>query len=62
MSWMILWFDEGGIYNVLYCIKVKEKHYIQYYLDDNISEVLKPMHKVFFNTSVGDLYYHDERV
>ena len=58
----MLWFDEGVISNVLYFIKFREKHYIQYYHDKGISEFLKLIHKVFFNTSVGDLYYHDERV
>ena len=57
----MVWFDEGGMSNILYFIRFKDKHNVRYYCDEYISEVLKPTHKVFLNTSVGGIYYHDAR-
>ena len=51
----MLWFDEVGIYNILYFSKIKEKHDVRYYHDENIFAVLKPMHEVLFNTRVGGI-------
>ena len=51
----MLWFDEVGIYNILYFSKIKEKHDVRYYRDENIFAVLKPMHEVLFNTRVGGI-------
>ena len=55
----MVWFDEGGISNILYFSNFKDKHNVRYYCDEDIYEFLKPTHKVFLNTSVGGLYYHD---
>ena len=49
----MLWFDEVGIYNILYFSKIKEKHAVRFYHDENICAVLKPLHEVLFNPRVG---------
>ena len=43
----MLWFDEVGIYNILYFSKIKEKHDVRYYHDENIFAVLIVTHIVF---------------
>ena len=49
----MLWFDEVGISNIIYFSKIKEKHNVWYYHNEDIFAVLKPMHEVIFNPRVG---------
>ena len=49
----MLWFDEVGISNILSFIKVKEKHGVRYYHDEEIFAILKPIHEVLFNPRGG---------
>ena len=49
----MLWFDEVGISNIIYFSKIKEKHNVRYYHNEDIFAVLKPMHEVIFNPRVG---------
>ena len=42
----VVWFNEGGIANILSFSKFNKYYDLQYYHDDDVFAVLKPTHRV----------------
>ena len=55
----MVWFDKGGITNILSLRNIKEKHNVRCYHNEYKLLVLKSTHKVIFKPRMGGLYYHD---